>query len=165
MLSGLLVESWRRQAACLNDLVDFAGADRLDWKASEDGWSIGIQLCHVHQVRSHWLRKASGLPFDELPEAFAEVNGEWVPLEGYEAICGALRASAAALESWLAGTLDQEGPAGNYDHPVFLLQHMIWHEGYHVGLILLALRLGGAEPSEEWEEEHLWSRWRVDDWE
>jgi uncharacterized damage-inducible protein DinB len=29
----------------------------------------------------------------------------------------------------------------HYDHPVLLLQHMIWHEGYHHGQIKLALKL------------------------
>ncbi len=31
----------------------------------------------------------------------------------------------------------------HYDHPILLLQHMIWHEGYHHGQIKLALKLAG----------------------
>jgi hypothetical protein len=27
----------------------------------------------------------------------------------------------------------------HYDHPILLLQHMLWHEGYHHGQISLAL--------------------------
>ena len=28
----------------------------------------------------------------------------------------------------------------HYDHPILMLQHMIWHEGYHHGQIKLALK-------------------------
>jgi uncharacterized damage-inducible protein DinB len=31
----------------------------------------------------------------------------------------------------------------HYDHPILLLQHMIWHEGYHHGQIKLALKVAG----------------------
>jgi hypothetical protein len=27
----------------------------------------------------------------------------------------------------------------HYDHPILLLQHMLWHEGYHHGQMKLAL--------------------------
>jgi uncharacterized damage-inducible protein DinB len=29
----------------------------------------------------------------------------------------------------------------HYDHPILLLQHMLWHEGYHHGQIKLALKV------------------------
>lgn len=31
----------------------------------------------------------------------------------------------------------------HYDHPMFAIQHLIWHEGYHHGQIKLALKLNG----------------------
>ena len=31
----------------------------------------------------------------------------------------------------------------NYDHPVLMLQLMLWHEGYHHGQIKLALKVAG----------------------
>jgi hypothetical protein len=31
----------------------------------------------------------------------------------------------------------------HYDHPILLLQHMLWHEGYHHGQIKLALKVVG----------------------
>ena len=52
-----------------------------------------------------------------------------------------------------------------YDNAILLMQHMVWHEGWHVGLIFLALRLNGQEPPEEWEEPNVWGRWRTESWE
>ena len=31
----------------------------------------------------------------------------------------------------------------HYDHPILMLQHMLWHEGYHHGQIKLALKQAG----------------------
>ena len=47
---------------------------------------------------------------------------------------------------------------------VLFLQHMVWHDGWHVGLIFLALRLNGQEPPEEWEEPNVWGQWRTETW-
>jgi hypothetical protein len=41
---------------------------------------------------------------------------------------------------------------------------MVWHDGWHVGLIFLALRLNGQEPREEWEEPNVWGLWRTESW-
>ena len=37
----------------------------------------------------------------------------------------------------------------HYDHPILLLQHMLWHEGYHHGQIKLALKLTGRPMTDE----------------
>ena len=34
----------------------------------------------------------------------------------------------------------------HYDHPILLLQHMLWHEGYHHGQMKLALKVAGLPP-------------------
>ena len=37
----------------------------------------------------------------------------------------------------------------HYDHPILLLQHMLWHEGYHHGQMKLALKLAGRPIANE----------------
>lgn len=41
---------------------------------------------------------------------------------------------------------------------------MIWHEGWHVWLIFLGLRLAEQEPPQEWEEEKVWGEGRTEVW-
>lgn len=53
---------------------------------------------------------------------------------------------------------------GWYDNPVLFIQHMVWHEGWHIGLIFLALRLAGQEIPEEWEETKVWGEWRTEEY-
>jgi hypothetical protein len=47
----------------------------------------------------------------------------------------------------------------HYDHPILLLQHMIWHEGYHHGQIKLALKLSGHAISNEVAGPISWRVW------
>ncbi|HTR36300.1 MAG TPA: hypothetical protein VMH80_10380 [Bryobacteraceae bacterium] len=47
----------------------------------------------------------------------------------------------------------------HYDHPILLLQHMIWHEGYHHGQIKLALKLAGRRLADEQAGPLTWDVW------
>jgi hypothetical protein len=47
----------------------------------------------------------------------------------------------------------------HYDHPVLLLQHLIWHEGYHHGQIKLALKLAGRPISDKEAGPVTWGVW------
>ena len=37
----------------------------------------------------------------------------------------------------------------HYDHPLLMLQHLIWHEGYHHGQIKLTLKMAGRPFDDE----------------
>ena len=47
----------------------------------------------------------------------------------------------------------------HYDHPILLLQHMIWHEGYHHGQMKLALKLTGHPLDDEEAGQVTWDVW------
>jgi uncharacterized damage-inducible protein DinB len=87
---------------------------------------------------------------------------EWVVEPDRDRLDRMLNDSAEAVRDAVKGRL-AEGRAMNlhYDHPILLLQHMIWHEGYHHGQIKLALKLAGRPISDEdvgpvtW---HVWMR-------
>ena len=46
-----------------------------------------------------------------------------------------------------------------YDHPILLLQHMVWHEGYHHGQIKLALKAMGRPLDDEEIGRVTWHVW------
>jgi hypothetical protein len=64
-----------------------------------------------------------------------------------------LNESAAAVRDAVRGRLSAGQPMDrHYDHQILMLQHLIWHEGYHHGQIKLTLKLHGhpisdAEPA------------------
>jgi uncharacterized damage-inducible protein DinB len=92
------------------------------------------------------------------------LDGWETPVENLDEIKRLLDESALAVNSFLKHSLSEgesnDCKVGWYDHPVMFLQHLIWHEGWHAGMILLGLREAGFEPSEEWEEMRIWSQWR-----
>jgi uncharacterized damage-inducible protein DinB len=47
----------------------------------------------------------------------------------------------------------------HYDHPILLLQHMLWHEGYHHGQMKLALKLAGRPLADEDAGPLTWGVW------
>jgi uncharacterized damage-inducible protein DinB len=47
----------------------------------------------------------------------------------------------------------------HYDHPILLLQHMIWHEGYHHGQVKLALKLTGRPITDDEAGPVTWDVW------
>ena len=47
----------------------------------------------------------------------------------------------------------------HYDHPILLLQHMLWHEGYHHGQIKLALKVTGRPLTDQEAGRVTWGVW------
>ncbi len=156
-----LLESWDRQCRIVDAVASRVDEVNRKVKPSEDGWPFDRQLAHVHAVRKEWLTQVSPKRGVTLGDTFTD--GWTTPVDDLDAIKSQLKASAVAIRAAMAELLnDGTGAIGGYDHPVLFLQHMVWHEGWHVGLIFLALRRAGQEPSEEWEEANVWGEWRTE---
>ena len=71
-----------------------------------------------------------------------------------------LNESAAAVRNAVKDRVET-GRAMNmhYDHPILMLQHLIWHEGYHHGQIKLALKLAGRPITDEEAGPVTWNVW------
>lgn len=160
-LSDALLDSWDRQAQIVRSLAQKVDETNRLVRPSPDGWTLEFHLAHIHQVRRYWLHQLSLEKARTLPKT---IQDDWQTLSADLAeVRLALDASAKAIRKSLAeriaGPLTQ---AGAYDNPVLFLQHMVWHEGWHVGLLMLGLRQAGQEPTEEWQETHLWGPWRTE---
>ena len=161
-LADSLLDLWDRQSAMLRDLAALVDEDVRTATPSEDGWPLDRQLAHVHAVRREWVGTIDPAREAALPESF--VDGWTTPIADLAAIRTALDESAAAVRAVLADGLSRPPePVGRYDSPAIFLGHMVWHEGWHAGLIVLALRRAGREPSETWQERAFWERWRGPD--
>lgn len=159
-----LLESWNRQCKIINNLTTLVTPELLQAKPSEDGWTIAFHLCHLHSTRRYWHMKAAGLEEPVGPTLYTVTDDDWIASDDIDEIRTRLAESERLVHDW---TRDQiaagSPPIGHYDHPVLYLQHMVWHEGWHAGLIMLALRLAGHEPTEETECQLIWDVWRQPD--
>lgn len=157
----MILDSWRKQAGIVERLAELVNEGNRGVKPSEDGMALDMQLAHIHQVRRGWLRAISPEVVAGFEPAVDVVGEDWIPLKDLDLIRARLKDSAAAVEQvFLEGMEAEGGRIGPYENPVLFLQHMVWHEGWHAGLIMLGLRLAGEEPSEEWEELNVWAQWR-----
>jgi len=156
-----LLDSWDRQCRIVTAVASRIDESNRGLKPSEDGWPLDKQLAHIHLVRRYFLSQLSPERAAALGKTF--VDGWETPISDLDAIKANLAESGAAIREAVGESLaNGVGPAGWYDNPVLYLQHMVWHEGWHVGLIYLALRLGGQEPAEEWDEANVWGEWRTE---
>jgi len=156
-----LLESWDRQCRITKAVADLIDDSSSNLKPSPDGWPLYVHLAHMHKVRKFHLHELDPEGAAALAELFRD--GWDNPIDDLDAIKQALDDSAAAVRHALKQTLDAgEVKVGGYDHPVFFLQHLVFHEGWHIGLIFLAFRLAGKEIPEEWEETRVWAEWRSD---
>lgn len=164
MLSVFL-DSWDRQAKIIDNLFDLVTEELKNAKPSEDGMPIYEQFAHVHITRRFWLSRFSPKHLEGYGRSYVQVSeDDWRPVDDLAQLRDLLKASASAVREATQQAVESgEWEKGAYEDPVYFLQHMVWHEGYHFALITLALRLAGAEPSEEWEEANVWGLWRKEE--
>ena len=161
-ITEALLDSWDRQCRIVKAVASRVDESNRDAKPSEDGWPLYQQLAHIHLVRRYWLSQVD----PERGKAFASsfTDGWTTPITDLDAIKKLLDESAKAIREAVAEGLKKGlAPVGGYDNLVLFLQHMVWHEGWHVGLLFLGLRVAGQEPDETWEEANVWGEWRTEE--
>src|ERR1022692_553057 len=150
-LAEALLDSWDRQCRIVDAVASLINELNRHVKPSDDGMTLDRQLAHMHGVRRYFLSQVASKHAAGLISASADKEG--TPLADLDTIKACLKASEKAVREAVREGLEKGGPmaGGNvvYDNPVLFLQHMVWHDGWHVGLIFLALRLNGQEPPEE----------------
>jgi uncharacterized damage-inducible protein DinB len=150
-----LLDSWDRNNAIMLNLLRSVPEGGLDVKASGSSPSVAQQFTHM-------LHERLVSVFEEAPECAMRVpEEEWKVEHDRDRIAQMLIDSATAVREAVRGRI----LAGrhmdlNYDHPVLLLQLLLWHEGYHHGQIKLALKLAGRPISDEQAGPMTWDVWR-----
>jgi uncharacterized damage-inducible protein DinB len=158
----ILLDSWDRQCTIIDNLFELVNDGNKNARPSEDGMPIYEQFAHIHNTRRWWLNNTSPEHLEGYGRSYTQVSDDdWQPIQDLDELRALLKQSAKAVRDATEKAV-KEGKTqfGGYDHPVYFLQHMLWHEGYHFALVSLALRLNGQEPTEAWEGEKVWGLWR-----
>lgn len=156
-----LLASWDRHTRILSNLCTRIGAEERNLKASEDGSTLVGYLCHIHECRHEWLGTISPTHAALFGDVLERKGDAWTPISDLYEIKRQLNVSGQAVVDAVRDLIDAgKSQVGPYDHPVYFLQHMLWHESGHFAIMMLALRLAGKEPDEQWEEDNVWGIWR-----
>ena len=153
-LLDALLDSWDRNNTILVNLVRAIPEGGLDARPMEGSPSIAELFAHMHYVRLVFL-------FEDAPEFARTVPNQGRVVEhDPRRIAEQLNESAKAVRDAVKGKLLAGRDMNvHYDHPILLLQHMIWHEGYHHGQIKLALKLAGRPLSDDDAGPVTWDVW------
>jgi uncharacterized damage-inducible protein DinB len=137
-LLDVLLDSWDRNNTILVNLLGALPEGGLEVRPMEGSPSVEELFAHIHYVRLVFVS-------EDAPEFAKEVpNQEWVGETDSERMAELLNDSARTVRDAVKSRVETGGHMQlHYDHPILLLQHMIWHEGYHHGQIKLALKLAG----------------------
>jgi uncharacterized damage-inducible protein DinB len=85
---------------------------------------------------------------------------EWVVERDPARIAQMLNQSAKVLRDAVQSRVEARRDMDlHYDHPILLLQHMVWHEGYHHGQIKLVLKLTGRPITDDEAGPLTWDIW------
>ena len=149
-----LLDSWDRNNTILVNLLSLVPEGGLDAKATEGSPSVAALFGHIHYVRLV-------LVLEDAPEFAREVpQEEWAVEHDPRRLTQMLNDSAKAVRDAVKSKVESGGEMKpHYDHPILLLQHMLWHEGYHHGQIKLALKLAGRPIHDEQAGPLTWRIW------
>jgi uncharacterized damage-inducible protein DinB len=153
-LLASLLDSWDRNNTILINLLRAIPKAALDVRAMQDSPSIAELFGHIHYVRMVFVS-------EDAPELAVNVPGqEWAAEPDTDRMAQLLQNSAKAVRDAVKSRVEAGRDMElHYDHPILLLQHMIWHEGYHHGQIKLALKLSGHPMSDKEAGPITWGVW------
>jgi uncharacterized damage-inducible protein DinB len=159
-LLDALLDSWRRNNVILINLLRALPEVDMDLRATDASPTVAQLFMHMHYCRMVFVHETA-------PEVGVVVpTGEWRAERDRDRIVAMLHESADAMRDavrtrLLAGRQMDE----HYDHPVLLLQHFVWHEGYHHGQIKVALKAAGRAFDDEEIGQVTWDVWmKKDTW-
>jgi uncharacterized damage-inducible protein DinB len=153
-LLDVLLDSWDRNNTILLNLLRTLPHGGLEARAMEGSPSVAELFTHIRFVRLVLL-------VEDAPEFAGELpDNEWVFERDPNRIAQMLSDSATAVRDAVRSTVEAgKEMQVHYDHPILLLQHMLWHEGYHHGQIKLALKLTGCPIPDQEAGPLTWGVW------
>ena len=149
-----LLDSWDRNNTILINLLRALPEGGLEARAMEDSPSIAELFTHIHYVRLVFV-------LEDAPEFARDLpKEEWAAERDPGRIADMLNDSAKAVRDAVRSRMESGRAMDlHYDHPILLLQHMLWHEGYHHGQIKLVLKLTGRPLDDEVIGPGTWGVW------
>jgi uncharacterized damage-inducible protein DinB len=149
-----LLDSWDRNNTITTNLLRAIPDGTMDLKATAASPSIAQLFMHMHYVRAVFVE-------EDAPEISIEVpKGEWTAEHDRDRLAAMFVESTKAVRDAVTSRLDSgRAMDRHYDHPILMLQHLIWHEGYHHGQIKVALKMGGRAFDDEEIGAVTWDVW------
>src|SRR6266446_4866054 len=149
-----LLDSWDRNNIILLNLLRALPEGGLEARVMEGSPSAAELFTHIHYVRLVFISEDAPEFARDLPEE------EWMDERDPDRLAQMLNDSVKAVRDAVKSRVEAGREMNlHYDHPILLLQHMVWHEGYHHGQMKLALKVAGRPMTDEEAGPLTWGAW------
>jgi uncharacterized damage-inducible protein DinB len=149
-----LLDSWDRNNTILLNLLRALPEGGLEARVIEGSPCVGELFSHIHYVRLVIISEDAPEFAGDLPKE------EWADERDPGRLAQMLNESAKAVRDAVKSRVESGQDMNlHYDHPILLLQHMVWHEGYHHGQIKLALKATGRPLTNKEAGPVTWGVW------
>lgn len=154
LLLEALLDSWNRNNTITTNLLRAIPDGGMDLKVTDRSPSVAQLFMHMHYVRAVFVS-------EDAPEIRVDVpQSEWTAEYDRDRLTKMLSESAKAVRDAVRSRLIAgRAMDRHYDHPILMLQHLIWHEGYHHGQIKAALKAAGRAFDDEEIGAVTWDVW------
>jgi len=151
-----LLDSWDRNNAVLINLLRALPEGGLEARAMEGSPSVSEMFTHIHHERMVSV-------FENAPEFAGNVpEEEWADERDPDRITQMLDDSANRVRDAVKSRVETGRDMDlDFNHPILLLQFLIFHEGYHHGQIKLALKVAGRPVTDDEAGPVTWDVWRL----
>lgn len=149
-----LLDSWDRNNQILIGLLRLLPPGAFDLRTHPDSPTIGEWFDHLHYCREIFV-------WEDAPECGHPVEEHARVVErDVDRLTEKLNSSAQLVSGAVRSRLAAgRGMDVHYDHPILMLQHLLWHDAYHHGQIKLALKLAGQPLSDDDAGPVTWDVW------
>ena len=154
-----LLDSWDRNNTILVNLLRAVPEGGLEARAvngskTSGSMTVAEMFLHIRGSRQFVLS-------EDAPEfALEPLKQGWRETRDRDRIAQMLNDSARAVRAAVKNRVETgKEMLVRYDHPILLLQHMVWHEGYPHGQIKLALKAMGRPLDDEEIGRVTWHLW------
>ena len=149
-----LLDSWDRNNTILLNLLRVLPDGGLEVRATKGSPSVGEMFTHIHFVRLVLVSEDAPEFAGELPKE------EWATERDPGRMAEMLNNSAKTVRDAVKSRVERGRDVNlHYDHPILLLQHMLWHEGYHHGQMKLALKMADRPMTDKEAGLVTWGVW------
>ena len=154
-LLDAVLDSWDRNNTILLNLLHALPDGGLEARAMDGSPSASEMFTHIYHERMVSI-------LEEAPEFAGKVpDVEWDTERNVDRIMQMLKESARQVRGAVKSRVEQGKQMDlHYDHPILLIQLLIFHEGYHHGQIKLALKASGHPLTNDQAGPLTWDIWR-----
>src|SRR5262245_37740464 len=150
-----LLDSWDRNNTILLNLLRTLPEGGLEARAMDGSPSVSEMFTHIHHERMISV-------FENAPEFAGNVpEKEWMVELDPDRIARMLDESGRRVRDAVKNRVETGRELDiHYDHPILLIQLLIFHEAYHHGQIKLALKTAGRPMSDNEAGPATWGVWK-----